>query len=273
MTSQTQPELSAASIIPLIENGTYARDVLLTIARGFLPLPQEDLVAVLAYMMASPDAEVSALARTSLADIPSRIVVAFAANERLPAAHLRHLLLVTTDPVVLQSLIRNRAVTDLDVADLARHAEGGVQEVVVINQIRILREPRILEALLENPHLTADVRRRALEVREEFFEKKVRIQEQQAADAAQREEDLSFAAIADLLERAELEEASADVAPPTLNELEAKDKNSRALWSQVQFMTVAEKVQLGFKGDKMMRMFLIRDRNRLVASAAIRNPG
>ncbi|MGZ4779135.1 MAG: hypothetical protein ACXV5L_08050 [Thermoanaerobaculia bacterium] len=273
MTSQTQPELSAASIIPLIESGTYARDVLLTIARGFLPLPQEDLVAVLAYMMGSADTEVAALARTSLADIPSRIVVAFAGNERLPAQHLRYLLLVATDPVVLQALIRNRSVTDLDVADLARHAESGVQEVVVINQIRILREPRILDALLENPNLTPDVRRRALEVREEFFEKKVRIQEQQAADAAQREEDLSFEAIADLLERAQSEEeAAAEAPPPQLNELEAKDKNSRALWTQVQFMTVAEKVQLAFKGDKMMRMFLVRERNRLVAAAAIRNP-
>src|SRR6185295_13673132 len=119
MTSQTQPELSAASIIPLIENGTYSREVLLTIARGFLPLPQEDLVAVLAYMIGSADPEVSALARTSLADIPSRIVVAFAGNERLPAEHLRYLLLVSADPVVLQALIRNRSVTDMDVADLA----------------------------------------------------------------------------------------------------------------------------------------------------------
>jgi hypothetical protein len=37
-------------------------------------------------------------------------------------------------------------------------------------------------------------------------------------------------------------------------------------------MTVSEKVQLGFKGDKMVRMLLVRDRNRLVASAAMRNP-
>jgi hypothetical protein len=270
MTSQLQPDLTAASIIPLIESGTYPREVLLTIARGFLPLPQEDLIAVLAYMIGSPDPEVSALARTSLSDIPSRTVVGFASNDRLPQEQLRFLLRVATDPVVLQALIRNRAVTDSDVADLASHAEGVVQEVVVINQIRILRQPRILDALLGNPNLTPDVRRRALEVREEFFEKKARIQEQQSAEAAERN-DLSFEAIADLLERAEAEEAS-NVPPPNLNEVEAKDGSARALWTQVQFMTVAEKVQLAFKGDKMMRMFLIRERNRLIAQAAIRNP-
>ncbi len=274
MTSQTQPELSATSIIPLIENGTYPREVLLTIARGFLPLPQEDLIAVLAYLIGYSDPEVSALAGTSLSEIPSRIVVAFAGNDRVPAEHLRFLLNVSADPIVLQGLIRNRSVTDSDIANLARRAEPVVQEVVVINQIRILREPKILDALLENPHLSPDVRRRALEVREEFFEKKARIQEQQAeqdaADAAERD-NLSFEAIADLLARAEAEEAP-DLPPPTLNEVEAKDRNAHSLYSQLQFMTVGEKVQLAFKGDKMVRMFLVRERNRIIAQAAIRNP-
>jgi hypothetical protein len=271
MTSQPHPELSAASIIPLIESGTYAREVLLTIARGFLPLPQEDLIVVLAHLAALPDAEVATLARTSLGDIPSRIVVSFAGNDRLPPEHLRLLLRVAVDGAVLQALIRNRGVSDADVMDLARRAEPGVQEVIVINQIRILREPKILEVLLDNPNLTPDVRRRALEVREEFFEKKARIQERADAAEAEREERLNFDAIADLLEKAALE-ASAEPTAPALNEVEKKDSNSRSLWNQLQFMTVGEKVQLAFKGDKMIRMFLVRERNRLVAQAAIRNP-
>jgi hypothetical protein len=49
-----------------------------------------------------------------------------------------------------------------------------VQEVIVINQARIIRAPQILDALLENPALTPDTRRRALETREEFFDKKAR---------------------------------------------------------------------------------------------------
>src|SRR5512138_3391710 len=116
MTSQTQPELTAASIIPAIASNAYPREVLITIAKGFLPLPQEDLITVLAYLAENPDAELNALARTSLADIPSRIVVAFASNDRVPADHLRYLLRVSTDGVVLQALIRNRTVTDMDIA-------------------------------------------------------------------------------------------------------------------------------------------------------------
>src|SRR4051812_31466898 len=100
MTSQT-PDLTASSIIPAIASGSYPREVLITIGKGFLPLPQEDLVAVLAYLSSHPDPELNALARSSLAEIPSRTIVAFAANERIPVEHLRYLLLVSTDPPVL----------------------------------------------------------------------------------------------------------------------------------------------------------------------------
>src|SRR4051812_12874118 len=220
MTSEIQPQLTASSIIPAIASGSYPREALLTIAKGFLPLSQEDLIAVLAYLAGEPDAELNALARASLIEIPSRIVVAFAANDRVPGDHLRYLLLASTDPIVLQTLIRNRAVTDSDIADLALRAEPGVQEVIVINQIRILREPRILDQLLENPHVTPDVRRRALEVREEFFEKKARNLERQAAADAEAEAQAlltpvdDFDGVADLLERAEKEDAEGKPQPP-----------------------------------------------------------
>ena len=276
MTSQPQPELNAASLIPAIAAGAYPREVLLTIAKGFLPLPQEDLIAVLAFVGGNPDPELSALARTSLTEIPSRTLAAFANNERVPADHLRYLLNVTADPAVLQMLIRNRTVTDLDIADLARRAEPGVQEVIVINQIRILREPGILDGLLENPRLSPDVRRRALEVREEFFEKKARLQEQQSAADAEAAALLAaaaddFDAVADLLQRAEQEDAAGKPAAPPA-ELDMIETTSRPVWAQLQFMTVAEKVQLAFKGDKAVRSILVRERNRLVATAAMRNP-
>ena len=48
MSSATPQELTAAAVIQRLEAGEYPRDVVITLARGFLPLPQEDLIAVLA---------------------------------------------------------------------------------------------------------------------------------------------------------------------------------------------------------------------------------
>jgi len=260
-------ELTAASVIQLIESGTYPRDVVATIARGFLPLPQEELVGVLAWLAGSEDGEIAALAVDAMAELPTRIVLDFASNEGVDVDSLVRLMRATRDAQILEALIRNRTVPDDAIADLARHAEAGVQEVIVINQARILRAPQILDALLENPALSAEARRRALETREEFFEKKAR-----AAEEEPELLDLPLEPIADLLARA----AELDGQPPTqtlaLNESEKKDTRASAVWARLGYMSVSEKVQLAFKGDRMLRMLLVRERNKLVCSAVMRNP-
>src|SRR5207237_6678687 len=92
--------------------GSDPRELMPTIARGFLPLPQDDLIAVLSYMSDSADQEIAELARVSLSEIPTRTLHAFATNENLPSEHLDMLTRATNDPSVLEALIRNRAVSD-----------------------------------------------------------------------------------------------------------------------------------------------------------------
>lgn len=265
-------ELTASAVIERIESGQYPREVAMTIARGFLPLAQEDMIAVLAHLTVSSDREIAELARGSLAEVPSKNVMAFAMNENLPAAHLILLMRATEDPAVLEPLIRNRTLPDSAVLDLAQHSDPAVQEVIVINQARILRAPEILDALLQNPRLSADARRRALETREEFFEKKAR-QAQEELDEEAVAEDLPAFPIADLLEKA-AEEDKAGAPPPRveLSPAEMEDPTKLSVFQQLLKMTVGQKVHMAFKGGKTWRMLLIRERNRLIASAVMRNP-
>ena len=277
MSSATPAELSASAIINLIDTGSYPRELVLNFARGFLPLEQDDVIAVLAHLSLNNDPEIIAAAQAALAETPQKNIVAFAANPGANATHLAELMRTSHDGLVLETLIRNRALTDEAVARLAAVAEPAVQDVIVINQARILRAPQILESLLANPRLTPDARRRALETREEFFEKKARVQE--AAGIAPTPEDENeiviepIDAIADLLEEAEKlpeEEASPEPAAPP--PIEDKDQKIRSVWAKIQTMTISQKVMLAFRGDKTVRMILVRERNKLVCSAAIRNP-
>ena len=279
--SATSSELNATSIIANLRENLYPRETVDTIARGFLPLPQEDLIAVLAYLSSSADSEIADAARASLSDIPSRIVHAFASNENALPEHLTLLVRASRDRTILEALIRNRAVADDTIAELASHAEPAVQEVIVINQARILRSRGILDALLSNPQLSPDARRRALEVREEFFDKKARLaliaEENATAEEAEREAELfdniALDAIRDLLEQAEAERvADATTEMPDLTTSEAEDPKKKSVWSQIATMTVAEKVQLAFKGNKTVRSILVRERSRIVAGATMRNP-
>lgn len=271
MSTAGSEAMTAAAVIGLIEAGVYPREVVVTFARGFLPLAQEELIAVLGYLGGSMDAEIAELARVSLNDIPSRIIAGYAANEGVPAENLVRLMRGASDAFVLEALVRNRQLPDGAVVELARVAEARVQEVIVINHARILRAPEILDALLENPQLTADTRRRANETKEEFFAKKAR----RAAEQEDEPEliDIPLDAIADLLEQAEAEATTEPAGPSlTLTESEKKDERASAVWARLGFMTVSEKVRLAFRGDRMIRLLLVRDRNRLVCSAVMRNP-
>jgi hypothetical protein len=265
-------ELSGAGIIERIESGQYPREIVETIAHGFLPLPQDDLIAVLAFLTTSTDGEIATAAKTSLTDVPSRSIHGFASNESAPAGHLALLMRATDDPFILEALIRNRALPDALVAEVAAVADAAVQEIVVINQARILRAPEILDALLANPSVTADVRRRVMETREEFFDKKARAA---AAEPVEVDEDepmltLSEEPIADLLEKAATEPG--DAPPPELLESEKTDEKKLSIFSQILVMSVSDKVKLAFKGGKTERVILVRDHNKLVCSAVMRNP-
>lgn len=272
MSSPAPAELTASLLIQRILGGEYPREVVETIARGFLPLPQEDLISVLSFLITHADAQMSKIARTSLGDIPSRIVHGFATNENASPQHLGLLMLASEDPHVVEALIRNRAVPDSSVVELASRADAAIQEIVVINQARIIRAPEILDALLANPALSNEVRRRALEAREEFFDKRARVAAAQA-ELDEEEADLSLTddPIMDLLEKAALEDGVRN-APPEIDPAELKDTRNQSIFSKIMVMAVSDKVKLAFKGGKTERMILVRDHNKLVCSAVMRNP-
>jgi hypothetical protein len=271
-------DLSAASVIGLIASGAYPRETVATIARGFLPLAQEDMISVLAYLATGDDAEIAGHARLALTEMPARAMFAYASNEKIPGDQLIRLVGVADDNLILEALIRNRSVPDASIAELAARAETPrVQEVIVINQARILRAPEILEALLGNPTLTPDVRRRALETKEEFFEKKARLQqieEEEAAEAEKEPEilDIPLDPIADLLAKAaELGDTEVPLTVQ-ISDSDRVNEKKTSVWAKLQFMTIGEKVQYAFKGDRTTRMMLIRERNKLICSAVMRNP-
>ena len=273
MSSVAPTELSAGIIIQRVAAGVFPRETVEMIARGLLPLPQAELVPVLAFLALQPDAEIAATAHSSLAEIPSRIVYGFASDENATPDHLVLLMRASQDAAILEGLIRNRAVPDDAIAELAGRADAAVQEIVVINQARILRAPQILDALLANPHLSADARRRALETREEFFDKKARIEAERVVDEDEPDLELPDDAIADLLAKAAEEDAAKLAQKPLeVPESELKDAKRQSIFTKILLMTISEKVQLAFKGGKTERMILIRDHNRLIASAVMRNP-
>ncbi|MFA6956638.1 MAG: hypothetical protein WC538_12275 [Thermoanaerobaculia bacterium] len=265
------PELDARLFIERMERGELPRDFTIFAAQGLLPLPQDDLIAVLAHLAASSDAEIATTSAVTLADFPPRAIAAFCHSELADAVSIEAIALKTGDPAILEAVVRSRAVADETIEKLARSVQSSIQEIIIVNQERIIRRPGILDALLENAQITPDVQRRVLEAREEFFEKKLRrTLAAEVLQALEIEDDLDIGPIAELIDEAETVPQPENTLAPPEGEFNETDKVS--VWTMIANMSVGERVQVAYKGGKTVRGILVRDRNKLVCTAVLKSP-
>jgi hypothetical protein len=181
-------------------------------------------------------------------------------------------------------------------------------EAVSLKQQSLIRCPAIIEAILANPRRTAEAERRAREVQQEFFEKRFGAKlvageqraQQQADPAVEEEPSLIAGSLEDLIalglldpeiDISVVDDYLAELGPvvdvesetqPWLDiekiavELEADEimlpADRMAVYQQIALMSVKDRVMLAIRGTREARMILVRDPNRIVSAAVIRNP-
>jgi hypothetical protein len=242
-------------------------------ARGALPLPPAELATVLFVLLHDPDDETKARARESLEGLPRSLVLSVLSGPAHPAV-LSYLGRVHEgDAELMEKLALNGAADDTTVAWLAATPHRRVVEIVSNNQQRMLRCPEIVEALGSNPLTGRSVIDRILSF---LGVQKGKAEEpdetSQAEDLPPTEEVTDAAALAAL--RAILGDDVGDFAQELLEETGGElDEAARGnLYALIQTLSVFQKVKLARMGNKEARGLLIRDRNKIVASAAIRSP-
>jgi hypothetical protein len=242
------------------------RDVRLMAARGALPLPPIELATVLFALMHDPDAEVKSRARESLEALPASVLDAVLAGNAHPAL-LSHLAQAfRNDEGRCEKLALNAAADDATVAFLATLPFKRVVDVVSNNQERMMRAPAIVEALGANPLTGRSVIDRILS-----FLGMEQIGEQPLLEAERVSQSEAEAAL-----RAVLGEELGSFARQLVEEREeaatAQGGDSVNLYQLIQQMSVFQKIKLGRLGNKEARGLLVRDRNKVVAMAAISSP-
>jgi hypothetical protein len=182
------------------------------------------------------------------------------------------------DPFVLEEVIRSHSTSDETLLHLARTARGRPQEALISNHARLLAEPGIIRALLENPALTSEGRRLLSELTEEFFEKSARrrnLEKQGAEEEGAGEGDVSLDGVGadeDLGDESDLEGIGEDSS--TTEEAAPEDDDSLfigAIYRRLGLMTISEKIKLAYTGSKEERRILVGDTNKLVGLAVLKS--
>lgn len=284
----------------------------LAAARGLLPLSNEELLESLVTLSADPSEAVRAATTATLADVNPETFSHLAAHTETPGDVLGFLCLWPRAPrELVEAIIFNPSTPDAALAQLAsRSPDSKIIEAISLKQQSLIRSPDIIDAILTNSASSFEAERRAREVREEFFEKQFgvrmiadeqRVQGDAAREAERAERDtVSIGGIDDLIRLGLIEEGVDDsliseyeqeygpfaASPPdqdeqldiqrVVGEIAADGLEFTVdrvpVFQRVALMSVKDRVMLAIKGTREARMILVRDPNRIVASAVMRNP-
>jgi hypothetical protein len=264
-------------LVLLLRSGRAPIEVRRFAARGVLPLDATDQLRALLVVLGDPDPAVAATARATFGDLPPDSLALFLAGPEVTEAELDAVAGGTEDGAVLVRVIQHRNVSDATLAALARTVTGTPQEALIVNQARLLRNPSLIDALFENPGLSADGRRMLNELKEEFFEKEAR-----RRGARRRRKERPFEpeippaaeegpAEGDADEDAQPVSEAAPSSPPAA-EPDAS-RGAEELYLRLMGMSVPERVKLALTGKREERRFLIADASKMVGLAVLRARG
>jgi hypothetical protein len=236
-------------------------------ARGALPLPPLELATVLFALMHDADAEVKTSARDSLEKLPDGVLDPVLSGPAHPALldHLAHAF--RDHEVRAERIALNAAASDATIAFLAERPFRRVVEIISNNQERLLRHPPIVDALGGNPLTGRSVIDRILSF----------LGLEDSPDVAPPDPESIGDAEARAALAAVLGEDFSEIPPELIDEnasveVEEALKAGGSLFQLVQNMTVFQKIKLGRMGNKEARSLLVRDRNKVVAVAAVTSP-
>ena len=263
------------AVNPFVEQfrrGGVARDLRLMAAQGALPLKPADLAELLHHLLGDPEAEVAQSASATLMAIPVEEMLPIAKDRDTPAPLLGWVLSAREDRELREAALQNPSTPDEAVEGITGFLGEELAELVVINQVRLLRRTSLLDAVEKNPQLNKDQQRRLRELRETF-----RIGQPGAVTpppAPPPPAPAPAAAEAAPAEPAvDLSRLSADEAVVhILGEDERQDEEKVSAVQRLYRLNTAQKVVAALKGSREERAVLVRDPNRMVATAVLGSP-
>ncbi len=277
------------SILSKLREGGVPLAVRQSAARGVLPVGQEELLGILVYLRNDPEEEVRETARQTLAnEYSDDLLKRIAESNTAPVEVLEYFGQPPFRSLeLLEALIQNKTTPDSTIASLAAQVDASLMEVILINLMRLLRSPFILDALEGNPNQTPDLTRRLKEIREEFFEKRntfipihrTRVEEGILAESTDgsepAKESTALTVYSEELRDGEdpaslTVQSLADDGYESFDEMQEEERLSTI--QKIARMTVSERVQTALKGNREERIILIRDANRIVSAAVLDSP-
>ncbi len=164
---------SVNPVVKAVINGTAPRPAQIAAARGMLPLPQTDLLEILAALADDSDPELAEHARRTLVSQDKNELQITLKSDEIAPSVLAYFAGQSDQPKQIhEAILSNPKTPTAAIIKFAREtSDGELLEVVSFNQQMLIAAPQIIDAIIANPYRTAEAERRASETKREFFQK------------------------------------------------------------------------------------------------------
>jgi hypothetical protein len=253
-------------------------------ARGIVPgLKPADLLTVLV-LLSEGEGPVAESARQTLAKLPTQVLTGALGGDLEPLVIDKLAASYVDDPAVMESLLSMPRIAVTTIEHAAGRCGERVAELIAVNELRMLAHPPIIERLYMNRATRMSTADRVIElaVRNRleltgvpaYREVAIAIGQELLIEASAEPtpDDILFSDTIRLGESLALNPQHEDTHVLSDEGKEEVAAKFLPLYARVGMMTIAQKIRLATLGSSAERMLLLRDNNRLVASAAIRSP-
>jgi hypothetical protein len=244
-------------------------------ARGLVPMAPPVLITVLFMLSRDSIEEVAKAAELSLETQPANVIASVLEQPVHPKILDFYSRKKITDATILEKILINRVVSDATLLFLAPQVEENLVTIIANNQNRLLQNPDIAEAIRDNPATPKAVVDRMVSFLRLNGVVLKGVSEELTADEvksilAQDDDDI-LAAIYD----ENVDDDLATLSATLLDEDEDEDKEVEEdlnLTRRLKSMNISDKIKLALKGNKEARMTLVKEPNKLISTAVIKNP-
>ncbi|AKT40723.1 hypothetical protein [Chondromyces crocatus] len=254
-------------------------------ARGVAPgMKPGELTTVLVLLTTSERASVRETAERTLAALPDPILTG-ALGSDLPPLVVDHLArLYPARPPVLEKLLAMPRIDAETLLHLASTGNETVTELIAVNEERLLKNPRVIERLYLNKNTRMSTADRLIDLATRnqveltgipaWREASTAIKEELIAEASDEPtpDDMLFQETDALAEQLTDDNQGSDTHKEDEEGKEHVEEKFLPLYKRLADMTISQRIRRAMLGTREERMLLVRDTNRLVASAAVRSP-
>ena len=254
-----------------IRKGELPEHAQKAVVQGIMPLETEALISAIFFICSQNEGLVDE-ARQTFSGLPDGVKKSYfespTLSEEILDFYLQHFPL---PDLALSNALLNPNVAPATLRDIAATLKSSFLDLIVNNQVKIQEEPDIILELQKNPGLDINQKQKIADYERHLLR-----------EIISPAEELENKPIEEIIQEAIVEtqdyvrvfgkEKDATPIAPKKETYKEEAKGRVSVISQLESMSVPQKVQAAIKGDREVRSILIREANKMVCCAVIRSP-